>query len=293
MINIAIVGYGRWGKRLYDYFSQKKEVRVKWIYNRTFVNVEKREIFTINLDDIIQDTQLDIVYIATSVKSHFSLLERLICHKNIIVEKPTFQNFSDFKKIKLKQQEKIFTNYIYYYSKGLNFLHEKIDLSAGGPFEFVVNISQQNLNDDNVLNNLFCHVVSIAIKFGLYNQLNSMLTDVSGNLSEKDYISISSFDRDKNFITLISDSRIGVSKKRYIYFKNLKSSYYLDFKSDESIVYINHNKQIPNQQSVSTFSEKDNFMNMINASLVKKLRTENLSLSKEVMMVLDQIRYKH
>lgn len=292
MINIAIIGFGRWGEKLYDYFIGKEDISVKWIYNRTFVNIGRKEAFTVNLEDIINDNFLDIVFISTSVNSHYDLVVKLISYQNLIVEKPTFQSFSDFNKINKDLHEKIFTNYIFYYSKGINFFQEKIDLSADGPYEIVVNITQQNGNNDNVLNNLFCHVVSIVIKFGLYEELNSILSNININLDKDNHISIFTHNKNNKSITLISDSRTGVNKRRYIYIKDKKSTYYFDFKSDESFVYTNYDKQIPNNQSVQFFSEKDNLITMINASLDKTHRAENLLLSKKVMMVLDKIRIK-
>lgn len=292
MINIAIVGFGRWGERLYDYFIGKEEISVKWIYNRTFVNIERKEAFTINLEDIISDNYLDIVFISTSVNSHYHLVEKLITYQNLIVEKPTFQSFSDFSKINKDLHKRIFTNYIYYYSNGINYIHEEKAVSADGPYEIVVNITQQNGNNDNVLNNLFCHVISIVIKFGLYDELKTILNNININLDKDDHISIFSHNKNNKSITLISDSRTGVNKKRYIYIKDIKSTYYFDFKSDESFLYTDYDKQFPNNQSVKFFSEKDNLITMINASLDKTHRAENLLLSKKVMMVLDQIRIK-
>lgn len=292
MINIAIVGYGKWGKKLYNYFIGKEEFFVKRIYNRTFMDVDKREILTNKLEDIIYDKTLNIVFISTSVNSHFLLVEKLIPYHNLIVEKPTFERFSDFKKINIELQGKLFTNYIFYYSQGINFIKEKIDLNLDGPFEITFNISQQNINDDNVLNNLFCHVISLVIKFGLYDQLNSILENTNESFDKKDYISIFSHDKFKNSINLISDQRIGVNKKRYIYYKNSKATYYLDFRSDESQLCSDYNIMIPNKQSLVFFSEKDNFISMINASFEKSHQSENLMLSKKVSMVLDQIRNK-
>jgi hypothetical protein len=292
MINIAIVGFGIWGKKLYRFFLRTEEINVKWIYNRTVVDIDKTEIFTNNLEDVMYDKSLNIVFITTSVNSHFLLVEKLIPYQNLIVEKPTFHKFSYFEKINIELQDKLFTNYIFFYSKGINIIKDKIDLNSDGPFEISLNISQQNVNNDNVLNNLFCHVISIVIKLGLYDKLNTIIENLNENLNNEDYISISSQDKFNNSITLISDQRVGVSKKRYLYYKNSKASYYLDFRSDESLLFCDYDKLIPNNQSLSFFSERDNLVSMISASIEKSYRIENLTLSKKVMMVLDQIRSK-
>jgi predicted dehydrogenase len=95
MIGIAVVGYGYWGPNLVRNFWEVPDARLVSVCDlkpERLAGVQGRypavEI-TSNFNDILNDTRIDAVAIATPVFSHFDLaLRALQAGKHVFVEKP-------------------------------------------------------------------------------------------------------------------------------------------------------------------------------------------------------------
>ena len=99
MMNVAIIGYGNAVLNYHlPYLEKKENIIVKYIFRRE----EDREregtehenwyptiIFTSNLEEILQDSEVDLVVICTHVDSHVEYATAVLEHnKNVLVEKP-------------------------------------------------------------------------------------------------------------------------------------------------------------------------------------------------------------
>jgi len=95
MINIGIIGYGYWGHNLVRNFFSLKDCCVKTVADALSQRLQQlKKIFPSitsvkDATDIIYDSQIDAVVIATPVTTHFRLAkEALLQGKHVLVEKP-------------------------------------------------------------------------------------------------------------------------------------------------------------------------------------------------------------
>ena len=128
MINVGLIGYGRYGKKYYDNLFKDKHFRVIKILrkskkgaNNLFTN-DKKKFFKIN--------NIDLYIIASPTTSHYEYIKTaLIRKKHIIIEKPLVSKFNEFVKIKKKiEQSKkiILINHTDLYMNAYSNLKKKI-----------------------------------------------------------------------------------------------------------------------------------------------------------------------
>lgn len=95
VVSIAVVGVGGWGKNLARNYSQVPEANLKYLCDldeKKLKRVQSQfpaESVTARYDDLIADTNLDAIVIATPGPSHFELCKKaLLAKKDVFVEKP-------------------------------------------------------------------------------------------------------------------------------------------------------------------------------------------------------------
>ena len=95
MIGVGVVGFGYWGPNLVRNFSEAAAARVVAVCDRraeSLATVSKRYPAirgTQNFNDLLNDTSIDAIAVATPVRSHFELaLAALERGKHVLVEKP-------------------------------------------------------------------------------------------------------------------------------------------------------------------------------------------------------------
>ena len=171
---IAIVGLGYWGtivtntivklnifKKIYIHDS---DIEKKNIIKKKF----RRKVTPTTIKEIISNTNIKNVFLATPPKKNFELLKKLIkAKKNILIEKPGLINKSHYKIIKkmLKiNKNKLSFGYIYIYNNYIRFIKKIIDSKKLGEIKY---INFQRLNFGPIRNkvsaafDLATHDVSI------------------------------------------------------------------------------------------------------------------------------------
>ena len=95
MINVGIIGYGYWGPNLVRNFFSAKDCNVKVVADAFPQRLEQlKKIFpsikgVTDANEIIHDSQIDAVIIATPVVTHFQLAKAaLLQGKHVLLEKP-------------------------------------------------------------------------------------------------------------------------------------------------------------------------------------------------------------
>ena len=88
MKQIAIVGMGRWGKNLIHDFSKFSEVKtcvttgnkknIVWL-QQNYPSID----FTTDINQVLNDSDIDAVVIATPIKSHFTIAKKSLESKPI------------------------------------------------------------------------------------------------------------------------------------------------------------------------------------------------------------------
>lgn len=95
MVNLGIIGYGYWGSNLVRNFFAAKDCRIKSVADarpERLMQLEKifpSIVCVRNAEDVIHDTGIDALVIATPVSTHFPLAKRALSEgKHVLLEKP-------------------------------------------------------------------------------------------------------------------------------------------------------------------------------------------------------------
>ena len=107
MINVGLIGYGRYGKKYYDCLLQDKHFKLIKILRKS---KKTNNIFTNNKKIFFKLNNIDLYIIASPTTSHYEYLKTaLIKKKHIIIEKPLVSELREFTKIRklIKKSKKI------------------------------------------------------------------------------------------------------------------------------------------------------------------------------------------
>ena len=82
ILTLAQIGCGYWGPNLLRNFSSQPNCHVKWLADQV---AERRQY----VEDVLADSEVDAVVIATPAASHFALAKMALgANKHVFVEKP-------------------------------------------------------------------------------------------------------------------------------------------------------------------------------------------------------------
>jgi hypothetical protein len=102
ILNVTVVGAGYWGKNLVRNFATAKGANLKYVcdLNERQLAVEKKKFTFIEtttcIDEVLNDSDVDAVIIATDVPRHFEVAQKALqAGKHTFVEKPMTSKASD------------------------------------------------------------------------------------------------------------------------------------------------------------------------------------------------------
>lgn len=159
-MNIALIGYGYWGKIVSNYIKNHEYFKLKKIYD-----TQKRdeEIFTDDINEIMKNDNIKAIYIASPVSTHFNLIKTGIENgKYIFCEKVLVNDKEELEYIKENYVDKIIeTNYIYTDSNSINYIRSII--GEIGEIKYIEGELKQFGNfytDSDVYSTIGCHLLS-------------------------------------------------------------------------------------------------------------------------------------
>src|SRR3972149_1405137 len=173
-IKTAIVGLGYWGPNLLRNFSDIKDYKIIYGCDLLTSNLDKFTSiypfvkFTNKFEDILKDTNVDLIAIATPLSTHFKLAEKALkAGKHVLLEKPMTENSKEASwLVKLaKQNNKILmVGYTFVYSEPIKKIKEILNKRNLGQV-YYYDSTRINLgliqSDVNVIWDLACHDFSI------------------------------------------------------------------------------------------------------------------------------------
>jgi predicted dehydrogenase len=173
-LNFAVVGAGYWGKNLIRNFATAKRCNLKYVcdLDEKLLAVQKKNFpfieTTTDLQEVLSNSEVDAVVIATGVPTHFSIAEKsLEAGKHTYVEKPMTSRADESKvlvELAREKELKLMVGHLLEYHPAVNFLKESIDKgNVGQPY--YVYTQRVNLGivrkDENAWWSLAPHDISI------------------------------------------------------------------------------------------------------------------------------------
>ncbi len=173
-IKFAQIGIGYWGPNLLRNLVANEECLVKTVVD---LNKERRDyvdslypsiIVSNQIEDIIDDSEIEAVVIATPVATHFDLAMKCInSGKHILVEKPmamTAKEVREIKKIADKNSLVAMVGHTFLFNSAVKYVKTLIDSKELGSIRYIysqrVNLGRIR-NDVDALWNLAPHDISI------------------------------------------------------------------------------------------------------------------------------------
>ena len=179
MINIGIIGVGRWGTNYLRVFNELSNANVKWICATKkstliqalrSVKLKNKVKSTTDYKDILKDREVDAVAIASSGSTHYKFSKEALQHnKHVLVEKPVAFSSRDVKnliRISNKTGKVLMAGHLHLYNSGIQKLKSDIANGAFGK------VSQTHFShfgngpirsDMSALWDFFTHSVSIIL----------------------------------------------------------------------------------------------------------------------------------
>jgi predicted dehydrogenase len=173
-INIAIIGYGYWGKNLVRNFSENINCEIKYVID---LDVQKLKYILINYPKIntlidykiaLSDNDIDAVVIATPSTTHYEIAKNALhANKHVLIEKPMTTAYAEAKELTDLAHQKnkiILIDHTFLYTPAVKKIKEIIDSEEIGKIKFF-DSTRINLgifqSDVNVLWDLAAHDISI------------------------------------------------------------------------------------------------------------------------------------
>lgn len=174
MVKVGVIGYGYWGPNLVRNFSDCSEATVVAVSDldvRRLQAVQHRNPTirtTIDYHDIICDTQVDVIAIATPVSTHFNIgMEALRAGKHLWVEKPMTRTADEAQQL-IDEADKrnllLHVDHTFVYTGAVRKIHELLHSGSVGLIYYYDSV-RVNLGlfqpDVNVIWDLAVHDASI------------------------------------------------------------------------------------------------------------------------------------
>lgn len=174
MLNVGVIGYGYWGPNLVRNFMASGETKVVMVCDMSQARIDKvaalypQVSLTRDPQDLINDSRIDAVVIATPVDTHFDLaMDALRAGKHVLVEKPIASTSEQAQRLVEEAERRglvLMVDHTFVYTGAVRKMHELIRKPEFGPVRYY-DSTRVNLglfqSDVNVLWDLAVHDLSI------------------------------------------------------------------------------------------------------------------------------------
>jgi len=174
VINIAVVGCGYWGPNILRNLAAQKSTNINWICDLQIARAEliasnySSAKVTNNIGDLLADSSLDAVVIATPVSSHYSIARKfLLAGKHVLVEKPmctSVEECDELIEIAFHKNVVLMVDHTFIYTGGVRKMKDMVAAGELGDIYYFDSV-RVNLglfqHDVNVLWDLAPHDLSI------------------------------------------------------------------------------------------------------------------------------------
>lgn len=175
---IGIIGIGYWGNKVLNTLEKINSIKIKYLCDLNYAalkDYETKYICTTDYNNILQDKDVNIVFIITPLSNHYELIcKSLNFNKNVFVEKPickTMDELNHIIEVAKKSNKLFFCDYIFNYSDKINKLKEIFNENKNEIL--YIELNRENFGnfykDSNVIFDLLPHDLSIIYKLFDYD----------------------------------------------------------------------------------------------------------------------------
>lgn len=288
--NIAVIGIGYWGIKIFNYLKKKKNYNIKYIYTRKKVNIKNN---TQNLQIIKNDNSVKEIFLITPIDTHYKLA-KYFDNKILFIEKPLSLEYKN--SLQLLKKRNIFVDYLYRYSESIKIIKKICTKNKLGKLKNInINISQTgrfNKFDVNYLLN--SHALSIL---SIFTFIDKLKYNVNSNFFNKKNITDLNINFENNNlrgnIFLSLNSIIKKMNLIFIFQKGTVEFLKMNGKSKLKIAKFNRNKNLNLKIKELNFDENNNLDKSIDNFLSNKnlYRKQNLKISL-ILEKIEKMIYK-
>ncbi len=120
MINLALIGIGKWGRNYLSTIKAFPNCRIKYLCSSTAANLQEYKedyVGTTDFKELFKYQDIDGVIIATPGSTHYQIIEEFLKKGfNLLIEKPLVTKYTDLlklKELKNKTTSKILVGHVY------------------------------------------------------------------------------------------------------------------------------------------------------------------------------------
>ena len=292
MKQIAIVGMGRWGKNLIHDFSKLSKVKtcvttgnkknIVWL-QQNYPSID----FTTDINQVLNDSDIDAVVIATPIKSHFTIAKKsLESKKHVFVEKPLTKTVGQAEKlvdIAKKNKLCLFVGHVFLYNevfKKIKKIHENESIIYAN-FEW----KKLGTFDEDIFENLLSHDLALNLElFGMPKKIQ--MKSKYSFLTPIDRFSLELF-FNKTRRSEITIDRTSHYKKKTVMFTTRKNSYIWD---DDKLLKFDKKtetyKEKFQSKNMPLYLECKEFIKIINA---KNYSVDSAILARKISSLISKI----
>lgn len=259
MKNILIIGYGKWGKKIFNYFNKInffdniyiKRLRKNYIYCK-----KKNKLIKINRN--IESKNIDFVHICSPAKTHYSLYNKFKKIKNLSVEKPLFDKKKYYNFFKNKHSIKV--NYIDLYNPITKLFFSNLKFNETQ--RIYLNYSSRKIffkKQIDFLNDWLDHPLSILLQMPKIDKIEQVESAIKLHGKKKFNYFFSRF-KIKKVLIDISINRTLKKKREFIILNNSKKKIRYDLLKNQ--IFLNNKlSKIIKHSSLDNFFFKSNDRN--------------------------------
>jgi len=292
MKQVAIIGMGRWGKNLVRDFSKVSKVKtcvttgnkknIVWL-QQNYPSID----FTTDINQVLNDSDIDAVVIATPIKSHFTIAKKsLESKKHVFVEKPLTKTVGQAEKlvdIAKKNKLCLFVGHVFLYNevfKKIKKIHENESIIYAN-FEW----KKLGTFDEDIFENLLSH--DLALNLELFDMPKKIqMKSKYSFLTPIDRFSLELF-FNKTRRSEITIDRTSHYKKKTVMFTTRKNSYIWD---DDKLLKFDKKtetyKEKFQSKNMPLYLECKEFIKIINA---KNYSVDSAILAKKISSLISKI----
>lgn len=284
----ALVGYGYWGKMLERYIAANPVLDLVKIYSP---ELEPTGIFTNDILEVENAEEIEVVFIATPVDTHYDLCKRfLMKNKHVFCEKPATKTLDELTELIELAQEKqriLYVDYLYMNSPSINYIKEHLhEIGKVYRAEGCIEQFGKFYPEDDVYEIIGVHIVS-----GILYMLNAEKIE---NIDFVNYLSVgngnvaygeSSFTVDGEITARLTCNLVSNRKIRTIRIYGENGYFLYDMNGENSIekmLYQVEHEEVRQQQVEVMTLDEHNTLERVIGSFVESIECKDALSNNQV-----------